>query len=169
MKNNLKTIIFGLLSLTFLVAVVWSIGAGNAGKGNTGVSSNLESPFTSAENLTYDFGKISMAAGTVSQTFKFKNSAETAAKITKVYTSCMCTSALLKFGSEKMGPYGMAGHGFVPPVNKDVNAGEEFEVEIIFDPAAHGPAGVGPISRTVYVENSVGKPVLINFSAYVKP
>ncbi|MBI2035974.1 MAG: DUF1573 domain-containing protein [Candidatus Liptonbacteria bacterium] len=169
MNKNFKTVALGLLSVAFLVLVIWSIGA-NTGKSTRGAvtNSSAESPFVVGEP-SYDFGDISMANGKVSRIFKIKNATQGAATLTKLYTSCMCTSASLKKDGKVLGPYGMPGHGFVPSINEPINAGEEFEIEVVFDPAAHGPAGVGPISRIVYAENNIGKPLEIGISAYVKP
>ncbi|KKT83316.1 MAG: hypothetical protein UW81_C0021G0020, partial [Candidatus Giovannonibacteria bacterium GW2011_GWC2_44_9] len=41
--------------------------------------------------------------------------------------------------------------------------------EVVFDPAAHGPAGVGRIERAVYLENSASEALQLKFSATVTP
>lgn len=58
---------------------------------------------------------------------------------------------------------------FFPSINQTINPGEEASVEVVFDPAAHGPAGVGQIQRTVTIENNTGKPLELGFSAVVTP
>ncbi len=60
----------------------------------------------------------------------------------------MCTSAYIieKDGSKK-GPFKMPTMGFVPPANEIVKAGDIIKIEAVYDPNAHGPAGVGPIDR----------------------
>ncbi|MEK7554376.1 MAG: DUF1573 domain-containing protein [Patescibacteria group bacterium] len=117
----------------------------------------------------YDFGTISMREGDVRYNFTVKNSGSESVTVNKVYTSCMCTTASLILGEKRFGPYGMPGHGFVPKVDQIVNPGEEATVEAVFDPAAHGPAGVGRIARTITLENNAGAPVELNFSAMVTP
>ena len=67
------------------------------------------------------------------------------------------------------GPYGMPGHGFIPKINETLNSGEEALVEVVFEPAAHGPAGVGPIQRAIAIENNAGEPVELLFAAIVTP
>lgn len=128
------------------------------------------SALAAAESF-FDFGKISMAKGNVSHEFRVKNAGAKPVNITKIYTSCMCTTAILQMSSGKeLGPYGMPGHGgFAPAISQIVMPGEEMTVKAIFDPAAHGPAGVGLIERVVYVENNSGKPVEIQFKAVVTP
>ncbi len=117
---------------------------------------------------SYDFGRISMGRGNVSYTFAVKNTGTEAVRLTKLYTSCMCTTASLILDG-KTGPFGMPGHGFVPSFDKTLAPGATANVEVVFDPAAHGPAGVGGIRRTVFLEHSAGGPVELNFEAFVTP
>lgn len=121
------------------------------------------------ETNNYDFGTISMAAGKVKYQFKIKNASNEAVTINKIYTSCMCTTATFSAGGKQFGPYGMPGHGVIPEINGTINSNEEAIVEVIFDPAAHGPAGVGRIQRIVTMENNAGRPVELLFAAVVTP
>ena len=63
----------------------------------------------------------------------------------------------------------MGGHGFIPSINETINPGEEASVEVVFDPKAHGPAGVGKIQRVVTIDNNAGSPMELSFSALVTP
>ena len=81
----------------------------------------------------------------------------------------MCTTASLIIGDKQFGPVGMPGHGAIPTINQTINANEEATVEVVFDPAAHGPAGVGRIERIVTLENNAGRPVVLQFAALVTP
>lgn len=101
--------------------------------------------------------------------FQVKNTGEEPVTIGQMYTSCMCTSATLMMNGKEFGPYGMPGHGFVPKVNKSIEPGEEAAVEVVFDPAAHGPAGIGKIQRSVIIENNAGDPFEFQISANVTP
>ena len=129
------------------------------------------------EEQSFDFGAISMAAGKVTHRFTVKNTGAEPVNISKMYTSCMCTVAVLQKGDpstgsgqvKKFGPYGMPGHGFTPKMNAVVDSGEEVLVDVTFDPAAHGPAGVGAIQRVVILENNAGENVELQISANVKP
>ena len=121
------------------------------------------------EANNYDFGTISMAAGKVNYQFKIKNTSGEAVTINKIYTSCMCTTAALTAGGKQFGPYGMPGHGAIPKIEGVVSPNDEAVVEVIFDPAAHGPAGVGRIQRTIILENNAGQPVELQFAAIVTP
>ncbi|MEK7610352.1 MAG: DUF1573 domain-containing protein [Patescibacteria group bacterium] len=121
------------------------------------------------ENPDYNFGTISMAAGMVKHVFSIKNTSPTVVTINKMYTSCMCTTAELTVDGKKIGPYGMPGHGAIPKIDENLAPGDEALIEVVFDPAAHGPAGVGRIQRVVTIENSTGRPVELGFSALVTP
>lgn len=122
-----------------------------------------------AEVMAYDFGPVSMANGKVSKVFTIKNSTDNAATIQKLYTSCMCTEATLLQNGQRIGPFGMPGHGPIPTIAQPLNAGESAEVEVVFDPAAHGPAGVGPIQRDIYVETVGGGRLVLQIKAQVTP
>ncbi len=137
---------------------------------------NLVSPSGSgsmmltATETNYDFGEVSMAKGLVEHKFTLKNNSSEAVKIGRVETSCMCTVAfLLSKDGKEVGPFGMPGHGGpAGSANSIVNPGDEVIVRAVFDPSAHGPAGVGPIERQIALEVG-GEPMLLNFKAVVKP
>ena len=117
----------------------------------------------------FDFGTVSMAAGKVTHPFTLKNEGADPVVITKIFTSCMCTSASITTKDGKLGPFGMPRHAFIPAINKVIAPGEEATVEAIFDPAAHGPAGVGRIDRVITLESGNGEPLELGFGATVTP
>jgi hypothetical protein len=117
----------------------------------------------------FDFGTISMRAGTVSHEFTVRNNGTESVVIAKIYTSCMCTEASIETKEGKIGPFGMAGHGMIPIINRVIAPGEEAKIETVFDPAAHGPSGVGRIARVVYLESKGSEPLELKFQANVKP
>jgi len=110
-----------------------------------------------------------MATGKVNHAFKIRNAGIEPVVIGKMYTSCMCTTASLTIDGKQFGPYGMPGHGFVPKIGQTINPNEEATVEVVFDPAAHGPAGVGRIQRAITIEHNAGQPVELLFDAIVTP
>ncbi|MCJ7838363.1 MAG: DUF1573 domain-containing protein, partial [Burkholderiales bacterium] len=89
--------------------------------------------------------------------------------IRKLYTSCMCTTAALVKDGKAGEAFGMPGHTPIPTINVPIKPGEQAFVEVVFDPAAHGPAGVGPIERVVTLENNGGQPLELEFAALVSP
>ncbi|OGA65051.1 MAG: hypothetical protein A3F77_03545 [Betaproteobacteria bacterium RIFCSPLOWO2_12_FULL_67_28] len=111
-----------------------------------------------------------MAAGKVTHLYRFRNAGAEPIVLGKMYTSCMCTTAaLVKSSGRKFAPVGMPGHTPIPALNETLQPNEEAMVEVVFDPAAHGPAGIGPIDRVVTIENSAGQPLELAFRANVKP
>ena len=138
------------------------------------VASRQPVPSRSAGHLvapqeTFNFGAISMAGGKVKHRYAIRNAGTEPLVIRKIYTSCMCTTAALVKNGKKSDAFGMPGHTPIPTIDVPLNPGEEGFIEVVFDPAAHGPAGVGPIERVVTVENSAGQPLELEFAALVSP
>lgn len=118
---------------------------------------------------SYNFGSVSMAAGNVTHRYTVSNLGGSPVTITKLFTSCMCTTATLITTSGRRGPFGMPGHAPIPTIRERLAPGEMAQVEVVFDPAAHGPAGVGRIDRTITLENDAGGPFELAFTAIVRP
>ncbi len=68
---------------------------------------------------------------------------------------------------KEMGPYGMPGHGF-KRLSAVIKPGEIITVRVMFDPTAHGPAGIGKIERAATLSSSRG-PITMQFRAEVTP
>lgn len=164
MNKNIVFLILGAVLLIGLIVFLARPQEKNAQ--DTGI---LSRGMLSSMEQSFDFGTISMKAGKVNHMFKVTNTGEESVTIGQMYTSCMCTSATLMMGGKKFGPYGMPGHGFVPKVNKNIEPGEEALLEAVFDPAAHGPAGIGKIQRSIILENNAGDPLEFQISANVTP
>jgi len=100
----------------------------------------------------YDLGNVEYKGGNVSKEFKIKNTTGETLKIKKIATSCMCTTAKVKVGDKESKFYGMEMSGDKnPPINYEIAPGQEASVTFEFDPAAHGPAGVGPVDRSIWL------------------
>ena len=164
-----KYIIFTLASLAVIVGLaLWGRPSGEDTYTSSYASALSLGSLISQEE-SFDFGSISMAAGTVTHNFIVKNTGSDPITIGKMYTSCMCTEASLITAVKRFGPYGMQGHGMIPRTNVELAPGEEATVEAVFDPAAHGPAGIGQIRRTITMENSGGRPLEFTITANVTP
>lgn len=98
-----------------------------------------------------DWGQIPMDKGNVTKEFSLKNTGTDTLKLFNIKTSCHCTKAHVTVGSDESPDFGMDSYsswtGEVPP-------GKEAKLTVIFDPAYHGPSGVGPINRFVSVETN---------------
>ena len=151
------------------LTVVWLArpSAQNQNKDLAAVNSEAADVFEISEQV-FDFGEISMAAGKVSHVFELKNGGAESAEIERIYTSCMCTSAVLQKAGRNFGPFGMQGHGYIPKINQEFAPEDNAELVVTFDPAAHGPSGIGYIEREVYLETSVGTQEIM-IMATVKP
>lgn len=132
-------------------------------------STNSPDSLVAPESL-YDFGRISMRDGNVSKEFTILNPTEADITLSKIVTSCMCTTSFLvnPDGSTK-GPFGMVGHGVSAPVSETIPAGENRIVRVVYDPNAHGPAGVGPVDRFVLLTDSSGNELELEIKALVTP
>ncbi|MEK9154817.1 MAG: DUF1573 domain-containing protein [Patescibacteria group bacterium] len=164
-----KTIIGIIVAVLVLGGFIWIARPDSQNSTSAALSAISNGTLTVEEANNYDFGTISMAAGKVKHQFKIKNTGSKGVNIEKIYTSCMCTTAVLMMDGKQFGPYGMPGHGAIPKINKTVNPNEEAVVEVVFDPAAHGPAGVGRIQRTITIENNAGQAIELLFAAIVTP
>ncbi|OHA21676.1 MAG: hypothetical protein A2849_02125 [Candidatus Taylorbacteria bacterium RIFCSPHIGHO2_01_FULL_51_15] len=125
----------------------------------------------SVSDTVYDFGVISMKNGNVNTEFTIQNLTDKEITIKTIVTSCMCTSAYIVGLDETVkGPFGMPGHGgAVPPANEIVKVGESRVIKVVYDPNAHGPAGLGSIDRFVTLTNSDGQELTLEIKAIVKP
>jgi len=159
-KSTFMGIIVGILGLIAFVALVGP---------SSETHSELIPSVLSAETDSYDFGPVPINGGLVRHSYILKNSTSEPVVISKMYTSCMCTEASIHIGDEIFGPYGMPGHGFMPSIDRILEPNTETSVDVVFDPAAHGPAGIGPIGRVVVVEDETGGRVEFRFNAVVTP
>ncbi len=162
-----QNIILILIAVAAVFGLIWLSRSSRDNEGNSeAVSAGGGVLF--AQEQSFDFGTISMAKGKVSHSFKVKNTGIGPMTINKIYTSCMCTVASLVKDGDEIGPFGMQGMGIIPNIKEKLEQGQEAEILVVFDPTAHGPAGVGRISRAVSVENSSGK-LEFYFNANVTP
>jgi hypothetical protein len=127
-----------------------------------------KSSLTAPETF-YDFGTISMAKGKVDHLFPITNPTDKDITIGNLQTSCMCTTAYIVNGSSKLGPFGMPGMGGVTTANAVIPAHATQAIDVVFDPAAHGPAGIGDIDRTIDATQEDGGTLQLEIKAVVTP
>jgi hypothetical protein len=155
-------IVFGLIGLMF-----WSRNNQTAGSFEF---ENEKKGSLSASEILYDFGTISMANGKVEKVFKITNPTDKDVLLSSVVTSCMCTTAYIKNSDGEKGPFGMPGHGGpVAKANEVIRAGESRDIRIVYDPNAHGPAGVGLIDRFIDLTEANGGMMRFEIKAIVTP
>jgi urease beta subunit len=169
MRKQTKNTISWVSALALLIGLVVLIAATGNNNDKTSPSSYSASSLAALEN-NFDFDTISMKSGKVSHKFEVRNNGVEPVKIEKVYTSCMCTSALIFDATgRKRGTFGMPGHGLPSRTNIEVAPGESITVEAVFDPSVHGLSGIGLNKRSIYLEtNSAKSPKLeLSFQAMV--
>ena len=106
-----------------------------------------------AQPAVFAFGRVPIAGGNVTTRFVVTNVSDRPARLQRVYTSCNCTTASLEFSDGGAGgPFGMPGHELPIEYDRVVQPGESFEVRVYFNPAAHGPGGIGSVTRSVILE-----------------
>lgn len=102
--------------------------------------------------LEYDAGTVSMAEGLVKYTYEIQNKGDGDLKIDRIWTSCDCTAAILKVGDKISPKFGM--HQNPAFWSQKIATGETGYLEVIFDPAFHGPGGTGLAVRAVYLSSN---------------
>lgn len=150
-KNNIKTdrIIIGIILVSFLIlAGGLFLVSRMEGTPKVVASQNAKAQ---VEETEHDWGEIKLDGGDVKKTFILKNAGTDPLQLANVKTSCMCTTAQVKIGGEESPFFGMHSRSSWAG---EVASGEEAELEVVFDPAYHGPSGIGSITREVIVETN---------------
>ncbi len=174
-----QTIISIIVIIIGVTALVWwsksvdkaKISAEGSEKYHLARTGGLAGNVLATAETFYDFGTISMKNGNVSKVFKVTNNGVEDIKVPSLTTSCMCTTAyIIKEDGSRSRPFGMPGHGgVVPKANAVVKAGGSMDIEIVYDPNAHGPAGVGLIERSVFLEDESSNVIEFKFKVNVTP
>ncbi|MFH1990386.1 MAG: DUF1573 domain-containing protein [Patescibacteria group bacterium] len=169
MKEQIKQISILLAMIAIVIfGLIWLTNS-NA-KTPTSTARDENGGTLTFQESTYDFGTISMANGKVSKEFLLENKSDKNVLIGEVFTSCMCTEAELNVDGKFAGPFGMQGHGLSRSANLTVKPGETITVKAIFDPAAHGPSGVGPVERQIMIStNADPGQITLQLKAVVTP
>ena len=107
----------------------------------------------------FDWGEIDYGGGLTIHSFKIKNSGEKDLEIANLATSCMCTQVYFKGPTGTSSKMGMKGMSRPSSYKGILKPGETGEIVAEFDPAYHGPTGVGKMERVVSFEtNDPDKP-----------
>lgn len=112
------------------------------------------------DEFTYNWGEIEINDGNVEKVFEITNAGNDSLILSNVETSCMCTTAQLSYAEESSPIFGMhTKSGYT----LEVPSGKTAQLKIVFDPAFHGPSGVGPINRQVKVDTNDPSNPQLNF------
>lgn len=137
----------GIITVLILVGAVF-LGIKSGGKPSVDESNQVK---ISLSGTSADWGTIDYDKGIVSKSFEIKNDGTETLQLFDVKTSCMCTTAQLITPSKTSQKFQM--HDESSSVFT-VGPGETAQLLVEFDPAFHGPSGVGPITRTITLETN---------------
>lgn len=151
-----KNYLIGILAIAaIVVGLIFAMDAKKASNAKTVKPAYSSGILTALEN-DYDFGVVSIQDGNVSHKFTLKNGSKESIIIKKISTSCICATAYLRERSGvKTGPFGISEHSDASSkTDIEIEAGQTAELEVIFDPTAHGQQGIGKIKRVVSIETN---------------
>lgn len=94
-------------------------------------------------------GDIGYSKGVLYHSFPIKNTGSKDLEIANLSTSCMCTKTYLKVDGKNGPDFGMKGMTAPSSWKGILKPGQKAEIIAAFDPAYHGPQGVGKVSRVV--------------------
>lgn len=135
--------------------------SGSSGSSSKAVLGKVAGAKVESLETSFDFKDIPYSGGNVQHEYKIKNIGDKNLEIANLATSCMCTKVYLKTSSGSSPEFGMKGHTAASDWKGRLAPGEEGSVVAVFDPTAHGPQGVGPISRLVSLDtNDPDRPYL---------
>lgn len=142
--------------LKILIILVVIVIAGGVAGGIYSVRSEQNSELSELKtgSLSHDFGTISMSDGLVKHNFTIENKGAGDLRISNIKTSCMCTTAVLENEGKRSPVFSM--HGNPTVWSQKLKPGQAANLEVTFDPNAHGPNATGPITRTVTMYSNDG-------------
>lgn len=154
-KLIIITIVFSILLLAGAVIFLNSSGSSKA-KLEKVLGAKFET-----EHYSYDLQTIPYSGGSITHSYTIKNSGSAPLKLANMATSCMCTQTYFKKGEIESPRFGMKGMSRQSNWSGELAPGERAEVVAVFDPAFHGPTGVGKMERVVSFEtNDPDKPYI---------
>lgn len=155
-----KKVIIGFILITFAIlgGGIYVLSATSTSTQKVTISQNAKAQ---VDQKTFDWGQIPYSGGNVSKTFTIKNTGTDTLQLTNAKTSCTCTKAQIVIDG-KSSPY-FSMHSTSGWMG-EVKAGSQAQLTVIFDPAFHGPTGVGVIERLVSVETNDASNSNLEFS-----
>lgn len=147
---NERKVITGIIAAT-LVLIIGGVFLATGTEDKENQQKMNDKVLAVSDDKYFDWGEININDGVVEKEFEIKNDGEETLTLSNVVTSCMCTTAILIKGDEESPEFGMHTKS---RYEMGVASGETAKLKVTFDPAFHGPSGVGPITRQVTVETN---------------
>src|SRR3989304_5562808 len=111
MTQTTKTVVGAVVALVILLGATWALKPSFFQRSGATDNQPAATGTLNATEDFFDFGTISMSAGKVTRKYALKNSSDAPVRVTKLFTSCMCTQASIATQNDRRGPFGMQGHG----------------------------------------------------------
>lgn len=152
MNKDYKILIVSVVASFLLVVGLAAIFNRNEENDKDKFVAGTQASGIEASPEAYDLGDVDINGGLVTKEYEIKNISGQVLKLKKIATSCMCTEAKVSLGERETKFFGME-HGMDknPPVSFEIPPGETAKVTVRFNPAAHGPQGVGPFERMIWL------------------
>ncbi|MDO8551272.1 MAG: DUF1573 domain-containing protein [bacterium] len=112
----------------------------------------------------YEFGTVKLTSGIVEHKYPVTNAGQKDLKIANLASSCACTKVYFKSSAGESPKASMKGMTKPSSWVGVLKPGGQGELVMDFDPAFHGPGGVGKISRSLSFETNDPAHTYIEFS-----
>lgn len=145
MKEKTKTIVTFLVIFSALAGLTFII---TKPTGTTTIQPSTQTKFTTGTK-THSWEEIDINSGKVNHSFLIKNKGKDTLKLYNLKTSCACTTAKLIKEGETSPIFGMHTKS---SYTMSLNPGETASLSVTFDPAYHGPSGIGDVTRQIALE-----------------
>jgi archaellum component FlaG (FlaF/FlaG flagellin family) len=147
MREKYVLILLALVTMLILGSGVILVG-GTSTASSVSTSTNAKATASTKE---FDWGNIPYAGGLATKSFVIKNTGSDILKLTNIKTSCHCTKANVTIDGKDSPYFGMS--GFSSWIG-EIQPGKEATLNVVFDPAFHGPQGIGPVQRYISIETN---------------
>lgn len=145
-----KYVIILLALVTILILGGGVILISGSSTTSTGIIASAKAK-ASVLTTEYAWGNIPYGGGYAKKSFIIKNAGTDVLKLTNIKTSCHCTKANITIDGKESLYFGMSG---ASSWIGEVAPGKEATLNVVFDPAFHGPQGIGPVQRYISVETN---------------
>ena len=155
----MKLIIVGLsLTLLLVFGGVFLVTRTN----NSASLAGSQTTQVSVDKTSHDWGEIGINNGKVQAEFSLTNTGSAPLQLANISTSCMCTTAQAVIDGKASPYFGMMQKS---SWTGQVEPGKSAKLIVEFDPAFHGPQGIGQITRQTTVETNDPNQRQLTFTA----
>src|SRR6266568_5015148 len=150
-----KWFLLGILAFT--IAVVGggiALSSGGSPEETKAVLQQTSGAKISIDHMQKTVGNISYGGGILYHSFPIQNTGTQDLKIANLATSCHCTKSFLRIGKQDSPAFGMKGSSAPSNWTGILKPGEKGTIIAAFDPAFHGPQGIGQVDRIISFETN---------------